>query len=307
MPSPTARQSHLDTALTNVSIAYSNAEYIFDQIFPIVPVMKQSNKFFVFPKASWFRDETGVRAPGTRAQRAEYTLSTSSYLAIEKAVAKQVPDEVMENSDDPLRPLVRATEFVSDQILKSMEADVLGNVFGSGWASSATPSVLWSASNACPLGDIETGILTVAQAIGRRPNIAVVGACAWGKLRFHPQLSGLFGGAQRGNPAAPISEQQLADIIGVNKVLVSYAVQDSANEGAAVSQTFISGTHMFLGYVTPNPALDSPTAGYTFIWKNREINRYREDQEHAEVVEARASWDNKVTANDAGYLLKSVA
>ena len=63
MPSPTARQSHIDAALTNVSIAYANAEYIFDQIFPIVPVAKQSNKFFVFPKASWFRNETRGSRP----------------------------------------------------------------------------------------------------------------------------------------------------------------------------------------------------------------------------------------------------
>ncbi|KKM62911.1 hypothetical protein LCGC14_1516840, partial [marine sediment metagenome] len=57
MPSPTARQSHIDRALTNVSVAYSNADYIGPQVFPTVPVQKQSDKFFVFTKGNWFRDD----------------------------------------------------------------------------------------------------------------------------------------------------------------------------------------------------------------------------------------------------------
>jgi len=64
---------------------------------------------------------------------------------------------------------------------------------------------------------------------------------------------------------------------------------------------------MWLGYVTNAPALDQPSAGYLFQWKNREVSRYVEDQEHAEVVECRASWDMKATAADAGYLIKSGA
>src|SRR4030067_125720 len=90
MPSPTARQSHIDVALTTVAVAYSNAAYIGGQIFPQVPVAKQTNKFFTFPKASWFRDEAAIRAPGARARRADYTLSTDSYLCLEKALAHQV-------------------------------------------------------------------------------------------------------------------------------------------------------------------------------------------------------------------------
>mgnify|MGYP001583108182 FL=1 len=78
MPSPTARQSHIDTALTNISIGYRNAQYIAEQIFPAVPVGKQSDKFFTFTKADFFRDEAGVRAPGTRAARVAYNISTDS-------------------------------------------------------------------------------------------------------------------------------------------------------------------------------------------------------------------------------------
>ena len=307
MPSPTSRQVHLDTALTNVSIAYRNAAYIFDQIFPLIPVAKQSGKYFVFGQDAWYRDETAVRAPGTKAARADYTLSTSSYLCIEKALAKQVPDEVQENADDPLRPMITATEYVSDQILKTQEIDVLGLVFGTGWSNSATPGTLWSSDAADPWGDIETGMNSVAQAIGREPNVAVIGRGLWRYLVNHPDvIDRLKGGATAGDPAMARMEA-IAAIAGLSKVLVARAIRDTATEGKTASKAFIGGAHMWLGFVTPNAAIDLPSAGYMLQWKTREVNRYREDQEHADVVEARASWDALVTAPDAGYLIKSAA
>jgi len=307
MAEPTARQSHIDRALTNVSIAYSNAEYIFDQVFPIVPVAKQSNKYFTFAKNAWYRDETGVRAPGTRARRADYTLSTDSYLCVERALAKQVPNEVIENSDDPLRPLIRATEFVTDQILKAMEIDVLDNVFGSSWSSSATPSTTWDNDAADPLGDIETGMFTVAKAIGREPNTGVIGRGLWRYLKNHPDIIDRLKYGQTPGGPAMVTVAGVAALAGLDRLLISRAVKDSGNEGADESIDFIGGNHLALLYVTSSPALDSPTAGYTFQWKARQVNRYIEDQEHAEVVEALASWDNKITAADAGYLIKSAA
>jgi len=292
-------------ALTNLSIAYRNAEYIYDQIFPFVPVAKQTNKYFTFGKSAWYRDETAVRAPGTRAARADYTLSTDSYLCVEKALAKQVPIEVIENSDDPLTPFTRATEYVTDQIMKAQEISVLGDVFGTGWTSSATPSPTWDDDTSNPLGDMETAMISVAALIGREPNIAVMGRQTWRYLKNHPDIiDRLKYGQTAGGPAAG-SLAGLAALVGIDKILVSAALKDSGNEGGTASLDFIAGKHMWFGYVTPSPALDSPTAGYIFTWKSRVINRYNEDQEHADVVECLASWDTKVTAADAGYLCKS--
>ena len=307
MPSPTAQQSHIDRALTNVSIAYSNAEYIWDQIFPQVAVAKQTNKFFTFPKAAWYRDETAVRAPGARARRADYTLSTDSYVCVEKALAKQVPDEVIKNSDDPLQPLVRATQYVTDQIFKSIEKDVIDLVFSTGWASSATPSPLWSDDASDPLTDIETGMYTIAAAIGREPNVAVIGRGLWRYLKNHPDIIDRLKYGQTPGAGAKVTLEGIAALIGIPKVLVSRTLIDSANEGATASLGFIGGNHMTMMYVPNSAALDEPASGYTFVWKGREVNRYREDQEHADVVECLLSWDTKITATDAGYFINTAA
>ncbi|MHA2063205.1 MAG: hypothetical protein ACXABY_02370 [Candidatus Thorarchaeota archaeon] len=308
MPSPTAQQSHIDRALTNVSISYSNAAYIWDQILPNVPVAKQTNLFFTFPKAAWFRDETAVRAPGARARRADYTLSTDNYVCIEKALAKQVPDEVIKNSDDPLKPLVRATQYVTDQIFKAIEKDVTDLIFAdSAWSASATPDPTWDNDASDPLTDVETGMFTVAQSIGREPNVGVMGRGLWRYLKNHPDIIDRLKYGQTPGSPAMVSIAGVADLFGLEKVLISRSLIDSGVEGAAESLGFIGGNHLALLYVPSSPALDEPAAGYTFVWQSREVNRYREDQEHADVVEARMSWDQKITASDAGYLIKSAA
>ena len=307
MPTPTSRQVHIDTAMTNISIGYSNAAYIADQVFPIVPVNKISNKFFVFPKDSWFRDETAVRAPGGRAKLAEYTLSTDNYVAVEKALAKLVTDEEVDNADAPLQPFVQATEFVTDQILKSREKDVLDLVFGTGWASSATPSPLWSDDTSDPLTNIETGMNTVALAIGREPNVGVIGRGLWRYLKNHPDIIDRLKYGQTPGQAAQVSLTGAAQLFGLQKLLLASSVIDSGAEGAAASHAFVGGNHLWLGYVPASAAISTPAAGYIYAYKTAEVNRFRDDPAHTSIIEARMSWDTKITASDAGYLIKSAA
>lgn len=304
MSSPTERQSHIDVGLTNVSIAYRNGSYIADMIFPTVKVAKATNYFWIFDGAAWLRNEAAVRAPGTRAKRADYTLSKTPYVCVEKAMAKGVPDEVQGMADEPLRPLITATEFVTDKTLMAVESEVLGTVFGTGWSSSATPSTLWSDNSSDILTDIETGAYTIAKTIGREPNVAVCGRGLWRYIRNHPDiLDRVKYGAGPGSPAKA-DQGTVAALIGVDKFLVAGAIYDSAQEGATSSVGLIAGNHLWLGYVSPTPALDTPSAGYVFQYGNREVSRYREDQEHQDVVESRMSWDTVVTSADAGYLVK---
>ena len=45
---PEVSQVHIDAALTNVSVAYRNPDYIADIIAPQVAVRKQSDKYYIY-------------------------------------------------------------------------------------------------------------------------------------------------------------------------------------------------------------------------------------------------------------------
>lgn len=308
MPSPTANQVHIDSALTNISIAYRNENYIGDRIFPKVPVVHQSNKYFVFVKADWYRDEAAVRAPGTRAARVDYNIGTGNYLCTEWAAAKAVPDEVIMNADAPLKPLAEATEYVTQKLMLRKEKDVADLVFGTNiWSGSTTPAVLWSNDTSDPIGDVNAAQDSIIQSIGRKPNKGVIGRGAYRHLIKHPDiLDRIRGGATSGTPAI-VSMNLLAQLFELDEILVGDAVIDSGLEGQASSRGYVWGNSMWLGYVSPTPAIMTPSAGYIFQWKDRQVFRFREDQEFTDVVSCYENWDSKAVAADAGYLLRSVA
>jgi len=78
MPQPTGRDLHIDRLLSNLSIAYLNepSAYVADRIFPVVPVDKQSDKYAIYRKGDWFRDEAEKRAPLTESAGGGYELET---------------------------------------------------------------------------------------------------------------------------------------------------------------------------------------------------------------------------------------
>jgi hypothetical protein len=308
MAEPTAQQVHIDQALTNVAIRYSNENYVYDQIFPRVPVQKQTNKYFKFTKEHWFRDDAMPRAPGTRAVRVDYELSTDSYTCVETAVAKSVPDEVIDNADNPLSPMVDAVNYCSDKLMLAQEIDVFAKVFGNSvWSGSATPSTLWSSDTADPLGDMETAIYSISASIARSPNVAVIGRGLWRYLKNSPDVVDRIKGGATPQSPAELQMMAVSALVGIPRIILATALKNTADEGETASYSFVGGNHMWVGYVTPSPSISQPSAGYIFYWKTPEVNRYREDQEHQNVVEVRASFVVKATAADAGYLIKSAA
>lgn len=304
MARPTPRDVHIDSALTSVSIAYRNPLYIGDEILPRIRVTKQSDYYFVFSKGAWFRIPSFTRrAPGRRAVRVDYSLTTGSYACVEHAFAKGVADETRENADDPLSPETEAVEFVSDNLLRAHEKRISDLVFtGANWATTAAASTKWDVDTSDPIGDVNTMRESVQALIGREPNIMVLGYNVWADLKDHPDMLDRIKYTQRGM----LTQELAASLFEVDKLLIGKALYDSALEGATAVMTQIWGKSVLMLYVPPAPALMTPAAGYAFEWKPMEVARFREDQERQDVFEVRHSVAEKITGSDAGYLLTSV-
>lgn len=301
MPAPTVRDVHLDAAMSQISIAYRNGLYIAEQVFPTVPVQKRSDYFYIFNEDAWFRDEVKVRAHGTRAKRADYTLTTGSYVCLNYALAKAIPDEVRDNADAPLRVDVEATEFVTDALMRAAERRVASLITTStNWAQSASPATQWTSDTSDPLGDIDDAINGVVSRIGRMPNTMVMSWDVWRALRVHPDL---LDRVKYTRESGRVEPSDLMGWFGVDKVLVGTAIYDQAQEGQTASPAYIWGDDLWVGYVPSRAALMEPAAGYVLRWGNFEVNRFREDQERQDVVEAAHYTDEVVTASNAGGIV----
>jgi len=301
MASPTRRDVHVNRPLTNVSIAYSNTMYIAEMVFPTIPVDNQSDVYFTFDKSSWFRNRSGPRAPGTRAPRADYGIATASYICISDALAKPIPDEVRDNADSPLRPEVTATRFVTDGLMLGLEKRVADLVSGSGnWAAASNPSTRWDVDTSDAWGDIDTVVDAVVQRIGRHPNTMCMSWSVWKALRNHPDL---LDRVKYTRQNGRVMAEDLAAWFGVDNVYIGEAIYDSAQEGATESLTYVWGDMLWAGYVSPNAAIEEPSAGYCFRWGQRSISRFYEAQEHQTIIEGEHYTDEVITASDAGALM----
>jgi hypothetical protein len=288
--------------MSNVSIGFGNTQYIADQVFPVVQVLKKSDNYYIFDRSSWFRDDIGPRAPGTRARRVDFTVSSASYICLPYALAKGVTDEERENSDSVFQPDIEATEFVTDKLLLGQEKRVADIVSASGnWASASNLSsgTKWSDDNSTPTANIITLTKAVRQSIGRRPNVGVMGATIWERLMDHPEMMDRI---KYTRPGAVLLPDDIANWFGLERVLIGESIINSAQDGATDSLADIWGDFFWVGWVPPNASLRTPAAGYIFEWMNRTVETFREDQEKQDVFAAEHHTDERITASDAGAI-----
>ena len=124
-----ASDLHIDQVLTQISIGYGNATYIADQIFPVVRVNKQSDKYITYDKSHWFRNEARLRAPATASQRGGWTYGTSAYYCDRFSYGHEIYDTDRANADDSFALDRTATEFVTDKILLQREVSAAAKFF----------------------------------------------------------------------------------------------------------------------------------------------------------------------------------
>lgn len=304
MASPTRRDVHVNRPLSAVSVAYRNTMYIARAVFPVVKVDNQTDVYFTFDKGSWLRNRSGPRSPGTRAPRADYGISTASYICLSDSLAKAIPDEVRDNADAPLRPDITATNFVSDALELGMEVKVATKISAcANWTNASNPGTKWDVDTSDPWGDIDTAVDKVRGTIGRHPNMMILSWSAWKALRNHPDLLDRIKYTRQ---SGRVESTDLAAWFGVDEVLLGGGIQDTAQEGATASISDIWGDMLWVGYVAPSAAIEEPSAGYTFMWKDKVISRYVEDQEKQTVIEGEWYYAESITASDAGAIFSDV-
>lgn len=312
MPQPDVRDVHVDAILTNYSLAYQNLDYIADQVFPTVPVDKQSDKYFTYTKGFWFRDLAQLRAPGTESTGSGYGLSTATYFCDNYAFHFDIPDEVRENADQPLRPDMEAVNYVTDRLAMKRERLFSTNNFTTGlWGTDNTSATKWSIyGSSDPIVDIEVAKDTIRQTTGKLPNTLILGQQVWVQIKNHPDLLDRIKYTQRGI----VTKDLFASVIDMpaDRIFIGASIVNTAVEGATDSFSDIWGKNALLLYVEPNPTPMTPTAGLTFVWSRfgggalQYMRRLRLDRTMADRIEGLSYFNQKVVATDLGYFFSSI-
>ena len=308
MAQPERSQIHVDKILTNISVAYIQDASVFvaPRVFPVVPVDKQSDKYYTYDKNDWFRDEAERRAPATESAGGGYELGTDSYSCDVWAFHKDVPDQDRQNADNPINLDREATEFITQRLLLRQEVQWVADYFTTSvWADDVvggTDFTVWSDyATSDPIEDIGLGRETILSTTGFEPNKLTIGWQVWRKLKRHPDILDMVDGMV--TPAA------LASVFELDDVVVAKAIKATNIEGETAAYAFTHGKHALLTYSPAAPGLMVPAAGYIFAWRGvsqpfgQTIGVARFPMRHlkADRVEGEVAFDDKVVATDMGY------
>jgi hypothetical protein len=311
---PTPSDVHVNAPLTNLSIAYlqDQNEFVSDKVFPNLPVQKQSDRYYTYPKGQWFRSDAQERGLSQESAGTGYDVdNTPTYDAHVFALHKDIDDQLRANADSPLNLDAEATEIVTRGLLLKREKDFASKFFTTGvWSTESTPGTKWNASGSTPIKTIREKIAAIKAATAIRPNTLLLAEDAWVALQDNADFLDRITITKD----KIVTVDLLASILGLERVMIAAAVENTAKEGVTPAMSHVFTDAALLAYAAPRPGLMTPSAGLTFSWANYlgaganglRILRFRIDQLRSDRIEGEMAYDQKVVATDLGHFFYNV-
>jgi hypothetical protein len=321
MPEPTGSDLHIDALLSNLSIGYMNEPdaYVADKVFPVVRTDKQSDKYAIYDKEDWFRDEAKLRAPLSESQGGGWAMATpGTFFADEFAYHSDIADEDVDNADEVFNLEDDATAFCVEKLKIGRERRFATSYFGTGiWTTewqgqTASPStdefLCWDEANSTPIDDVEDAKTTVKILTGLMPNTLLLAERVFQNLSNHSTIIDRYKYTQAGI----MTEDLLARVFKVDRVLVAKAVYASGVEEDETMEYALSQYDALLVYSAPRPTKRHPSGGYVFRWRRpiergvsgdrleTTIRKFRLEKERGTRIEGSVYEDIKLVAADCG-------
>jgi hypothetical protein len=309
---------HQDQVLTNISLGWPTLGLVGENLFPAVPVRKQSDKYNVFGREGWL-PEQDLRAPGTVANEIPgMKLSKDTYYAMEHSLQIPVTDEERENADSPLSPDRDGTELVTSKILMGREKamyDFVSNVsnYATGHSLTLSGTSQWSDyTNSDPITAVRGAIRVIHSKLFMEPNVMVLPYSVYSILQDHPKMTARIQYAQK----AVLTADLMAELFGMERVIVPGVGIGSGNPGQTMTFSYLWGKDVLLAWVPARAGMKIPAFGYEFVWgyggaRNQVIDRWREEPRKSDLIRCSRRYDLKMVGVDntgkavAGYIFKN--
>lgn len=325
---PDGSSLYVSAPLTNISVAWQQGpdsrNFIADQAFPTVPVNFQGGIYWKYDKGDWFRGQAERRAPATESAGSGWSVSTDSYFAHVYAFHKDLDDQTRANASSAFNLDRDSALFVTQNLLQKKENLFVSSFMAaSTWtgstgiggganggdltgaaAAGSNAFIQWDRSGSDPIADINKQIVGMARASGYRPNTLIIGPLVWDALTRNTAILERIKYSERGI----ITEELMRAVFNVDRLLVTWAIQNTANNGATDAFDFLNGKNALLCYSAPNPGLQTPTAGYIFSWAGllgsgatgTRVKRFRMEPIESDRIEGEMAFDMKIVAPELG-------
>ena len=301
----------VDTVLTNMAVGYRQADmrFVAMRAFPAVQVAEQAGTYYSFTKKYWFLDALEQRAYGAPFAGVEYGLETATYETLQWAAEEAIPDELIAANQAPVDLDTAAVRHLQQlSMIRKERAFAADFMVNSVWDTTDNNSTTdWDDFvSGDPFNDIMTAKRTISNNTGMDGNTLVLGYIVHQALSLHPDILDRMKYVQVAGQSAV--EAALGALLDVN-YLVSKATYNSANEAQTFTGAAIIDDDALVCHVNPSAGVFDATAGKTFVWQpgGGAGSIYRDrNTNHANLIQHKEQWDQKVVASDLGYLFLDV-
>jgi hypothetical protein len=313
---------------TNFSIAIMNQPYgglMFLPAFVGDGGPGQTGEFWKYDPRDFQKTGDVKRADNGTAYETMLVPTTDTYKTSERAKRTPLRDVTEMYADELAKPSRMATRRVVNELLLGHEKEVAAKLTSTSVMTQnvtlAGVTQLSDFTNSDPLdvfADMRLALKHVPYVVGQNgllragmaPEVLEI-------LRQHPDLQARFG-----NTDGLLSLANLAELMGVNEIVVLSSWKDTADDAASsATEARVWGKDIVVAYVNPSKEPETMAFGYTVFSRmpgtggiNPEfamgapirVRDYREEQRGGGTTwrEADAAWDLKVVLPTLGYLIK---
>jgi len=300
---------HSDTFFNNMSVMYTNDEYIGERLVMAVPVNKKTDKFAIYPKRERFEYPSDLLGERAHANEISESRTSDTYSLLDYGYQNFLSQDTLDNQDPAFDERVDLIEAINEGIAFRRElrlATLLTTAANYDSSTTLSGSNQWdSSTGGNPIKDIQTGIAALWNGPGATK---IVGFCSlevFNVLSRHPMLLDIQKYTQNGL----LNRAQIANYLGLSDLFIGAARKQTANEGQTASYSRIWGLDFGIVRVATRPS--KRMASFASIFRSVDDPVTTEwfdattGKKGGHYAKVAVSEDAKIVASSAGYLIKS--
>lgn len=304
--------SAVDPVLQNFLVGFAQNEnrFVALRAFPGVSVAEKSGTFYKFTQKYWFVDGLEERAPGSHFARRGIGVETDTYETLQWGLEYPIPEEIEAANQAPLSLEQAGVRWLAQQsFIRKERAFAASFMTTSVWGTDDNNSATdWDDSSGVPITNVRTASRTISQKTGMMANTMICGEIVYDALLVNAQVLGTM--QYTNTVTIATREALLAAVLGLDSLLVSRAIYNTANEGQTASYSPVIDDDALVYYNNPSAGIFDATAGKTFVWNPGggagSVRSYMEDQTDSMILKHKEQWDQKLVANTLGYFFADI-
>lgn len=271
-------------------------DFIGLQVMPLFPTAVQAASYPVIPKEALLKLFDTSRAPRGKYKRDDFEYERGKFATSEQGWEEPVDDterSLLDQEAPGLADIV-ATKRAMSMIMRNQEKRIADAIFNATNFTAHAVSTEWNtASTATPISDVKDGIASFRSQCGMRPDALIVTYTTYQDLKNCSQIVDRIKYTFPGAQIADMTPAQLAQCLGVPRVLVGGGVYDSTGKGLdSTIADLWSYEYAMLAKIASGRDIMQPCIGRTFLWSadspsNAIVEEYREEQTRSDVYRVR--------------------